>query len=134
MEAEFSCKHWKSTAVYGVTSKEIMLLKICFNYLSIHGSTVLLLDLGCFFSFLNLYRIGRTPWTGDQPVARPLPTHRTTQTENKRKQISMPSVGFAPTIPAFQRAKTVHALDRAATVIGTWLNYRAINMTMTSLG
>jgi hypothetical protein len=30
----------------------------------------------------------------------------------------MPRVRFEPTIPAFQRAKTVHALDRAATVIG----------------
>jgi hypothetical protein len=28
--------------------------------------------------------VGRTPWTGDQPVARPLPTHRTTRTQNKR--------------------------------------------------
>jgi hypothetical protein len=28
------------------------------------------------FSLLFLYTIGRTPWTGDQPVARPLPTHR----------------------------------------------------------
>jgi hypothetical protein len=27
-------------------------------------------------------------------------------------------VGFEPTIPAFERAKTVHTLDRAATVIG----------------
>jgi hypothetical protein len=27
--------------------------------------------------FLNLFTVGRTPWTGDQPVARPLPTHRT---------------------------------------------------------
>jgi hypothetical protein len=27
-------------------------------------------------------------------------------------------MGFEPTIPAFERAKTVHALDRAATVIG----------------
>jgi hypothetical protein len=27
-------------------------------------------------------------------------------------------VGFEPTFPAFERAKTVHALDRAATVIG----------------
>jgi hypothetical protein len=27
-------------------------------------------------------------------------------------------VGFKPMIPVFQRAKTVHALDRAATVIG----------------
>jgi hypothetical protein len=30
----------------------------------------------------------------------------------------MPWVGFEPTIPAFERAKTVHALDRAATVTG----------------
>jgi hypothetical protein len=30
----------------------------------------------------------------------------------------MPWVGFEPTIPAFKRAKTVYALDRAATVIG----------------
>jgi hypothetical protein len=28
-------------------------------------------------------------------------------------------VGFEPTIQAFERADTVHALDRAATVIGT---------------
>jgi hypothetical protein len=55
---------------------------------------------------------------GDQPVARPLPTHRTTQTQNKRTQTSMPWVEFEPTIPAFERAKTVHVLDRAATVIG----------------
>jgi hypothetical protein len=27
-------------------------------------------------------------------------------------------VGFKPTIPVFERAKTVHAIDRAATVIG----------------
>jgi hypothetical protein len=33
------------------------------------------------FSFLILYTVSRTPWTGDQSVARPLPTHRTTQTE-----------------------------------------------------
>jgi hypothetical protein len=30
----------------------------------------------------------------------------------------MPRLGFDPTIPVFERAKTVHALDRAATVIG----------------
>jgi hypothetical protein len=33
----------------------------------------------------------------------------------------MPRVGFEATIPAFQRAKTVHALDRAATVIEAFL-------------
>jgi hypothetical protein len=31
----------------------------------------------------------------------------------------MPRVEFEPTIPAFERAKTVHALDRAATVTGS---------------
>jgi hypothetical protein len=41
----------------------------------------------------------------------------------------MPRVGFKPTIPVFERTRTVHALDRAATVIGycslffTFLNY-----------
>jgi hypothetical protein len=29
-----------------------------------------------FFSFLILYTVGGTPWTGDQPVARPLLTRR----------------------------------------------------------
>jgi hypothetical protein len=32
------------------------------------------------FRFLNQYRVGRTPWTGDQRVIRPLPIHRTIQT------------------------------------------------------
>jgi hypothetical protein len=31
----------------------------------------------------------------------------------------MPRVGFEPTIPAFEREKTIHVLDRAATVIDT---------------
>jgi hypothetical protein len=58
-----------------------------------------------------------TPWTEDQPVARPLPTRRTTQTQNKSTQASMSLVGFEPTTPVFERAKTVHGLDGAATVI-----------------
>jgi hypothetical protein len=63
------------------------------------------------FQFLNLYAVGRTPWTGDQPVAKPLPTHRTTQTQNKRTHTSMPQVGFEPTIPVFELTETVHSLD-----------------------
>jgi hypothetical protein len=77
------------------------------------------LDLGRFFSFLIVNIVSRTPWTGDQPVTRPLPTHRTTQTQNKRKQTSMPRVGFEPMIPVFERTKTINALDRAAAVIGS---------------
>jgi hypothetical protein len=30
----------------------------------------------------------------------------------------MPQMGFEPTISVFERAKAVHALERAATVIG----------------
>jgi hypothetical protein len=60
------------------------------------------------FRFVILYTVGRTPRTGDQPVARPLPVHRTAQTQNKRTQTSMPRVGFEPTTAAFERAKTVH--------------------------
>jgi hypothetical protein len=73
------------------------------------------------FSFLIFYTVCRTPWTGDQPVSRELPAHRTTQTRNKRTQTSMPQVRFEPTIPVFERAKTVHALDHAATVIDSFL-------------
>jgi hypothetical protein len=72
-----------------------------------------------FFSFPILWKVCGTPWTGDQPVAKPLPTHRTTQTQNKRTQTSLPRVGFEPTTPVFERTKTVHALDRADTVIGS---------------
>jgi hypothetical protein len=35
----------------------------------------------------------------------------------------MPQVGFEPMILAFQRAMTVHALDRAATVIINYYNF-----------
>jgi hypothetical protein len=76
--------------------------------------------LTAFFPFLNSYTVGRPPWTGDQPVKRPLPTCRTTQTKNKRTDIHA-SKGFEPTIRAFERAKTVHTLDSAATVIGVFM-------------
>jgi hypothetical protein len=66
------------------------------------------------------HKYGRTPWTSDQLVARPLPKHR----QHKHRintythQTFMPCVGFEPTISASERVKTVHALDRSATVTG----------------
>jgi hypothetical protein len=86
--------------------------KLVLLSLSIYGPTVLSLDLGRFFSFLILYTVGRAPWMGDQPVAWPLPTHRKHKHRIKRTQTSMPRVGFEPTIPMFERAKTVHVLLR----------------------
>jgi hypothetical protein len=76
------------------------------NCLSINGSKFLLLGLGRFFRFLIPYTVCRTSWTGDQPVAIPLPTHRTAQAQNKRTQTSMHWVEFEPTILAFERAKS----------------------------
>jgi hypothetical protein len=66
------------------------------------------------FQFLNLYTIRRIPWMGDQPVAK-----AATYTQNKCTQTSMSRLGFEPTIPVFERAKTVHALDHSATLIGS---------------
>jgi hypothetical protein len=43
----------------------------------------------------------------------------------------MPRVGFEPTILVFERAKMVHALDRAATVIGPSTDNSNINMKYT---
>jgi hypothetical protein len=80
-----------------------------------------LLGLDRFFSFLIFYTVGMTPCKGDQPVSWPLPAHRTAQTQNKCTYRSMPQVGFEPNIPVFERAKTVQAFDRAATVFGGYL-------------
>jgi hypothetical protein len=68
-----------------------------------------LFGLGRFFNFLVFYTVGRTPWTGDQLVARSLPARRTARTQNKRTQTSIPQMGFEPTIPVSERAKTVRA-------------------------
>jgi hypothetical protein len=72
-------------------------------YLSIFGSQPFV-GPWPLFSFLILYTVGRTPLTGDQPVARPLPIHRT-ETQNKCTQTTMPQMGFEPTTPLFERAK-----------------------------
>jgi hypothetical protein len=37
----------------------------------------------------------------------------------------MSLVGFEPTIPVLERAKTIHALDRAATLIGRYVILRS---------
>jgi hypothetical protein len=64
-------------AVYRSIYVHSLLISI---YIRVYGP---LSDLGRFFGFLILYIVGRTPWTGDQSVTRPLPIHRTTQTHNK---------------------------------------------------
>jgi hypothetical protein len=91
------------------------------TYLPIYSSTALV-DLGRFKIF-SPHTAGRTPWTGDQPVGRPLPAYRTKQIQNKRKQTSIPRMGFERTILMFERAKTFHALYRVVIVFGHYTNY-----------
>jgi hypothetical protein len=85
-----------------------------------------LVGLGRFFQFPNINTVRRTSWTCDQPVARPLPTRRTTQTQNKRTKTSMPRVGFEATIPAFEDSSCLrpHGHDRriAITHVGFMLH------------
>jgi hypothetical protein len=40
----------------------------------------------------------------------------------------MPRVGFEPPTPMFERAKTVHPLDRASAVIGRDISYSFLNV------
>jgi hypothetical protein len=95
---------WRNTTIVGLQNK------IIFCY----GSIARCWALAAFFSFLVYTQSVGLLGEGAQPVAKPLPTHRTTQT-----QTSMPEVGFEPTNPVFERAKTVHALDRVAIIIGS---------------
>jgi hypothetical protein len=44
----------------------------------------------------------------------------------------MPRVGFEPTIPAFERVKTDHALDRAVTVMGQKDHYLQQNISLSN--
>jgi hypothetical protein len=67
--------------------------------------------LGRFFQFINLRQsIGLLDGGSARRKA-------ATYTQNKRIQTSVLSVGFELTIQAFERAKTIHALDRTANVL-----------------
>jgi hypothetical protein len=85
-------------------------------YLSTYGSTVLV-NLSRFFSFLIYTRLVGLLGRGISPFQRRY-QHTEQHKQNKRTQISMPRLRFEPTILVFERVKTVHALDRMATVIG----------------
>jgi hypothetical protein len=60
---------------------------LLYKVLFIHSSVVLHPFVGpwSLLQFINLfYTDDMTPWASDQTVARPLPIHRTTRTQNKR--------------------------------------------------
>jgi hypothetical protein len=83
----FDRSYWKSPLSFiihlskGFVSHLSIYLSVC---LSISLSMALQPFVGPWplFQFLILYIVVRAPWNGDQPVARPIPTHRTTQRIN----------------------------------------------------
>jgi hypothetical protein len=72
------------------------------------------------FQFRDHFTDGRTPWTGDQLVARPLPKHRTTKTENKHTYIPIIHAlcGIQTHNPGFRASEDSTSSDRSATVTG----------------
>jgi hypothetical protein len=98
----------------------LLKFKIFLSFLALQPNS----DLGHLhgtFRFTSVTRsrsVGRTPWTGDQLVARPLPVHKHRKTHTTQTFNIHPWVGFEPTVPASARAKTIHALDCSATVTG----------------
>jgi hypothetical protein len=75
------------------------------------------------FSLLILGEsVGLHGWGNSQSQGRYV--HRTTETQNKCRQTSMPCAGVVPTIPLLERANTVHDLYGAATVIDLRIHTR----------
>ncbi|PNF19818.1 hypothetical protein B7P43_G14295 [Cryptotermes secundus] len=71
-------------AQLAVLRKEMVSSRLCFS-LSLSLSVLpTWTSIELISQFHDHFTDGRTPWTGDQLVARPLPKHRTTQTQNKR--------------------------------------------------
>jgi hypothetical protein len=94
-----------------------------------------LLGPGLFFSFVIFFTqtvglLGREISSSQDRCL-----HRTTQTQNKRiHRHPCLWVGFEPTIPSFERAKTVHARDRGATVTDSSAILSTTNSTWPDLG
>jgi hypothetical protein len=94
------------------------LLKLIIIITIINCSIVLLLGLDTFYNVFILNTIGRKASTYTQGNNK----------RNKHTQTSMPPRGLEPTTPAFKRAKAVHALDSAATLIGYDIGIGLINI------
>jgi hypothetical protein len=82
----------------------------------------------------HFYTDGMTPWTSDQPVARPLPKHRTSQTQNKR--IHTPNIhilsGIRTHNPSVRASEDSSCLtprgycDQPSLVLSNWNNEKFV--------
>jgi hypothetical protein len=92
-------------------------------YLSICGFTALCLALAAFSVSWSFTQSVRLLGHGISPSQGCCYLHTGQHKQNKHTQTSMPQVEFELTIPVFEWAKTVHALDHAATVISEVHNH-----------
>jgi hypothetical protein len=70
---------------YRTTQGHVMSMEQWWNSDYLSMSLQPFVGLWTLFSFLIFYTVGRTPWTGDQPVARHTGQHK----QNKRTLTSM---------------------------------------------
>jgi hypothetical protein len=92
MWADFHCTALHCTVLYPriqklfslYTSHTSLSIKLIF-FISIPLTSIpYFYGVEVFHFSLDLYTIGRTPWTSDRPVTRPLPKYRATQTQHRR--------------------------------------------------
>jgi hypothetical protein len=93
------------------------LLSISGSYLSIYESTDLCWTLEAVSVNLFTESVGHLG-RGGVSSSQGRYLHTGQHKQNTRTQTSIPEVGLEPTIPVYELAKTVHASDSAATVIG----------------
>jgi hypothetical protein len=75
-----------SAHIYTLKMKAVYILQKRLHSLSIYLWLYShLFDLGHFFSSLIVYTVGRNPWPGDQPVARPPPAQDNTNRINAHR-------------------------------------------------
>jgi hypothetical protein len=105
-----------------IVSWNIFSINHSFIHSFINGSTALLLGPGLLFSFIIFFFFTQTVGLLGRVITPSqglyLHTGQHKHRINAHTQTSMRRVGFEPMIPASERAKTVRALDRSATVIG----------------
>jgi hypothetical protein len=68
------------------------------------------------FQFRDTFTDGRIPWRSDQPLARPLPEHRTTQTQNKHIPNIHSLYGIRTHDPGFRASEDSTCHDRMSAV------------------
>jgi hypothetical protein len=101
--------HEEKPVGFDVLTAVVMKISVFHSFIHsfIHSSMALQPFVGPWpaLQFRNLfYTDGRTPWTSAQPVARPLPTHKTTQTHNKRTH-SHPCLGIRTHDPSVRASE-----------------------------